>query len=126
MNKEFKEKIRRCREKLRKLRARRDQHGIRTYNAVRWEFLQLLEKQEIYWKQRSKQFWLKEGDQNTRAFHRYASQRRKVNLVERSKDEMGNWCENFNDIQRVIETYFSRLFTASPVNSQLSQRDEIK
>lgn len=125
-NQEFKEKIKVCRERLRKLRARRDNHGVRLYNEARWEFLQLLEKQEIYWKQRAKQFWLKEGDQNTRFFHKYASQRNKTNLIARIKDDSGQWCENLEDIQKVIENYFSNLFTASSTNGQLSQREEIK
>ncbi|XP_074342719.1 uncharacterized protein LOC141680371 [Apium graveolens] len=106
VNNEYKQKIGVCRERLRKLRARRDTHGISTYNAVRWEFLQLLEKQEIYWKQRAKQFWLKEGDQNTRFFHRFASSRRKTNLIQRIKDSAGVWRETPEEIQVVIEEYF--------------------
>lgn len=96
------------------------------YNEVHWEFLQLLQKQEIYWKQRAKQFWLKVGDQNTQSFHKYASQGRKTNLIERIKDNSGQWCENLEDIQKVIEKYFSELFTTSSANGQLSQREEIK
>lgn len=48
LNTEFKQKIMDCRCRLRRLRARRDMHGIELYNAVRWEYLNLLEKQEIY------------------------------------------------------------------------------
>lgn len=95
------------------------------YNEVRWEFLQLLEKQEIYWMQRAKQFWLKEGDQNTRFFHKYASQRRKTNMIDRIKDSSGQWCETGEQIQAVIENYFSTLFTATSLNGQLSQREEV-
>lgn len=41
----------------------------------------LLLKEEIYWKQRAKQFWLKEGDKNTRFFNNMANARRKVKEI---------------------------------------------
>lgn len=53
---EYKIKLQSCRTLLRKLRSRRDVQGIHRYNATRWEYLKLLDQQEIYWKQRSKQF----------------------------------------------------------------------
>lgn len=75
--KEMKYQIQAYRKEMRKMRSRRDEVGIRKYNAARWEFLKLLEKQEVYWKQRAKQYWLKDGDQNTRFFHNYASGKKK-------------------------------------------------
>lgn len=51
--------------------------GIHMYNDVRWEYMKLLDKQETYWKQCAKQFWLQGRDKNTRFFHCYASGRKK-------------------------------------------------
>ncbi|XP_074374257.1 uncharacterized protein LOC141714646 [Apium graveolens] len=96
VNKEYIEKLQLCRERLRRLRSRRDMLGVNMYNEVRWEFLQL-----------------------------YASQRRKTNSIERIKDDSGQWCETGEQIQGVIESYFSKLFTATSLNGQLSQRDEV-
>lgn len=45
---EYKKKAKLLRVKLRRLRSRRDIEGIQMYNEVRWEYLNLLEKQEIY------------------------------------------------------------------------------
>ncbi|XP_074346657.1 uncharacterized protein LOC141685458 [Apium graveolens] len=52
--KEWRVKIKNCREQLRRFRSRRDQYGVQNYNEAREEFLKLLERQEIYWKQRAK------------------------------------------------------------------------
>lgn len=48
MKHEFKLKLADCRLWLRALRTRRDGQGVHMYKTVRWEFLNLLEKQEIY------------------------------------------------------------------------------
>lgn len=122
---EFKRKILECRIKLRSLRARRDTVGISTYNEVRWEFLNLLEKKEVYWKQRAKMFWLQNGDQNTRFFHRFASARRKSNGFQRIKNEDGDWTESDDDVQGVVTNYFSNLFMSSCLNGKLSYREEV-
>lgn len=102
MSKQFKQQVSECRDRLKKLRSRCDSYGIQQYSDVRWEYLNLLEKQEIYWKQRSKSFWLKEGDRNTRFFYRHATTRIKTNALQRIKDKNGEWKENINDIHEVV------------------------
>ena len=104
---EYKKQGQDLRHKLRKLRSRRDSQGINKYNEVRWEYLTLLEKHEIHWKQRAKNFWLREGDCNTRFFHRFASGRRKNNGFQRIKNANGVWQETTEKIHGVIEEYFS-------------------
>lgn len=41
----------------------------------------LLLQEDIYWKQRSKIFWLKEGDTNNKFFHAATSTRRRKNTI---------------------------------------------
>lgn len=84
----------------------RDSDGVKKYDEARWEFLKLLEQQEIYWKQRSKQYWLREGDQNTNFFHKYATGRRRQNQIRKLKDKNGVWKEKKEDLQQIISEYF--------------------
>ena len=79
----------------------------------RKELLELSLREEIMWKQRSKNLWLKEGDRNTRCFHRVASRRRKNNQIVRIKDEDGICFEKMEDVEKVFLDYFKSIFTTS-------------
>lgn len=112
---ELKRKIKNCRCDLRRFRSRRDEYGIQKYNETRWEFLKLLEQKEIFWQQRANQFWLREGDQNTRFFHNFASGKKKNNQLSGLRDKIGEWKEDVADMQDIIVEYFSNLFMSSTV-----------
>lgn len=92
--KEFKQKSLTVRNELWQFRSRRDAYGVERYNRARNKFHELLKRQEIYWQQRAKQFWLRNGDQNTRFFQKYASSRRKNNNFTELKDKDGIWRED--------------------------------
>ena len=57
--------------------------------ALRHEINILIEKEEIYWKQRSRISWLRESDRNTKYFHAKAFARRKKNLTVSLKEMDG-------------------------------------
>jgi len=50
----------------------------------------ILLKEEITWRLKSRAIWLKEGDRNTRFFHKYTNARREKNSIRSIKDEKGN------------------------------------
>lgn len=86
---DMKMKLAKYRNDMRRLRARRDGAGIRQYGEARWHYMRLLVKKEIFWHQRAKQFWLRDGDKNTRFFHKHASARNEHNKIKKLKDESG-------------------------------------
>lgn len=123
--KELSRKIKHSRWVMKNFRSRRDTLGVQTYNDARCEFLKLLERQEIYWKQRSKQFWLREGDQNTRFFHKFASGRKKNNQIVRLKNKDGEWVDCMHGIQEIITEYFTDLFKSSGEGGHLSANEKV-
>lgn len=60
-----------------------------TLASLRAELEHLYMDEEIYWRQRCKNQWAREGDRKTRFFHAKASKRRKSNLITRLVDGAG-------------------------------------
>lgn len=77
----FREKLRRQKEVLDNLKDRTDESSVRIFLVEKEKLNELLMQKELYWKQRAKLFWLKEGDENTRFFHASASARKKANHI---------------------------------------------
>ncbi|KAL3819736.1 hypothetical protein ACJIZ3_005641 [Penstemon smallii] len=82
------------------------------------ELEDLLDKEDLMWRQRSKVHWLKEGDKNTRFFHAKASARNRTNTIEGLRDSYGMWCSELVDIERVVVQYFGDIFTSSQPSAE--------
>ncbi|XP_062006899.1 uncharacterized protein LOC133724199 [Rosa rugosa] len=76
----------------------------------------LLFQEELFWKQRSKITWLKEGDRNTGFFHRKTENRKRKNSLQGLFDVTGQWQDKDEGIENVITTYFSKMFQASEID----------
>lgn len=81
------------------------------------ELSELLKQEEVYWRQRSRAIWLKEGDKNTRFFHRKATQRQKVNRLKKMKDEHGEWVYGEEKLGQLMGKFFQELFSSSPTSN---------
>ena len=80
----------------------------------------MLVDEEIYWKQRSRADWLREGDKNTKYFHAKASARKRKNKVWGIENDQGIWLKERDEIDEEICSHFQELFTTSnPSPSQI-------
>lgn len=67
---------------------------VNCFIEAKLKFHGLLHNQEVRWRQRSKVFWLKEGDKNTRFFHSAATSHHKKNSIMHLKNIVGMWVED--------------------------------
>ena len=77
------------------------------------EIQQLKTKEEVMWKQRSRNAWLKKGDNNTKYFHCQANQRNRRNHILGLEDEDGVCIEDEATMGKVTKRYFEVMFTSS-------------
>ena len=83
-------RIEKLRKELNRINSARDTHCQKRRNEIEKEMNGLLESKEIYWKQRSWIEWLKDGDRNTKKFHRKSNWRRKKNNISKLKKDDGS------------------------------------
>ncbi|KAK3228941.1 hypothetical protein Dsin_000822 [Dipteronia sinensis] len=72
-----------------------------------------LEKDEIYWKQRSRADWLSAGDRNSKFFHNRASARKRKNFISFLHNKNGCLQETDEGMADTIREYFADLFRSS-------------
>ena len=91
-----------------------DEASIRYFKELKIQLSHKLDQEAAYWRQRSKFYWLKEDDSNTRFFHATASVRKKKNEIAGLTTDKGEWVQTDEDIQRVAADYFQDLYSNSP------------
>uniref|UniRef100_A0A2N9I4W7 Reverse transcriptase domain-containing protein n=1 Tax=Fagus sylvatica TaxID=28930 RepID=A0A2N9I4W7_FAGSY len=82
-------------------------------NQLRRELNTQLEEEELYWQQRSRVCWLKEGDKNMKFFHAFANQRRRTNEITMLRDNHGAQITGEAGLEHVCNEYFRNIFTTS-------------
>lgn len=66
-------------------------------------------QEEILWKQKSIVRWLKEGERNTKFFHRSTVQRRMQNRITHITNQQGEKVEQYEEIQKVLLSHFKNI-----------------
>ncbi|WZZ62784.1 hypothetical protein YC2023_062891 [Brassica napus] len=90
---------------------------------LKWRLCAAYREDEIYWRQKSRALWLKEGDRNTKYFHAKTKQRRARNRITKLKNSMGAWVETEEEIEQVAVEYFENIFaTSNPSDFETSIR----
>uniref|UniRef100_A0A803PUH4 Reverse transcriptase n=1 Tax=Cannabis sativa TaxID=3483 RepID=A0A803PUH4_CANSA len=104
----------------------------RSTNNKDWQYLKdleqknnvLLDKEEKFWRQRSRAIWLKEGDRNTKYFHRKANTRKRKNTILGLLDSNGKWVHGNKMVGQVACLYFQQLFTSN--SASIADLDEFQ
>ncbi|KAM1727381.1 hypothetical protein ACFX12_018028 [Malus domestica] len=86
---------------------------LRLNTSLSKEYNNLLEQEEIFWKQKSRVKWLQEGDRNTRFFHLSTIIRRRRNKIEGLWNNDGVWVEDKEDLKQIAVHHFCSLFAYS-------------
>ena len=73
---------------------------------------ELLYREEMLWMQRSRVAWLREGDRNTKFFHRKAVWRARKNRIKSLVDDTGTTHRSHAAMAELVTSYFSNLFKA--------------
>nr|DAD28952.1 TPA_asm: hypothetical protein HUJ06_030420 [Nelumbo nucifera] len=114
LNQKFTRDIAQCKAVIERLRDSSIPSDIETVKEKKIELLKLLGQEEDYWCQRSKSFWLRDGDANTKYFHTAASTRKMTTRISRLMDDEGNWHDDPSSLCQVVQDYFRKLFSLSP------------
>ena len=77
------------------------------------ELSDALKAEEMFWKQKTRVFWLREGDKNTKFFHALTKQRRARNKIAQLKDATRNIVEDEEGLVAIATSYFRQIFESS-------------
>ncbi|WKA03651.1 hypothetical protein VitviT2T_021750 [Vitis vinifera] len=81
------------------------------------ELEEIIMREEIHWRQKAKVKWVKDGDCNSKLFHKVANGRRNMNFIKFLENESGLVLDNFDSITKEILHYFKKLYLSHPGES---------
>lgn len=84
------------------------------------EMDELLYREELMWMQQSRVAWLREGDRNTKYFHRKATWRQRKNKISKLKRVDGTWTENNEEMGDLATDFFRSCTPGMTMLIQLS------
>ena len=109
-----KEKLKHLKKKLSEMKHNFTQwEEVNEIKSTEEQIEKILLDEEVYWKQRSRADWLKEGDKNTKYFHSKASSRKRKNRIWGVMDQHDVWIDDREGVEKQFCEYFASLFTTS-------------
>jgi hypothetical protein len=82
-----------------------------TINILQSEIEEILDREDVCWKQCAKRNWYLNGDKNTQFFYSWANHRRKINSIKIITDANGRVLRHKKKVSKHIIDYFGDLFT---------------
>ena len=107
---DFRRTIADSKQQMVRYRGRKGATNQQEFLIAKSRYVALLHQSEVFWKQRSKQFWLASGDMNTKYFHFMDSTKQKKNQILILKGNIGVWKYQENGMYGVILEYFQSLY----------------
>ena len=70
-----------------------------------------MRQEELFWSQKARCQWLKEGNRNTSFFHCRVRNKRQRSFIHAIKIDDGHWVHDIKDIQDEGNSFFEKLFS---------------
>lgn len=86
---------------------------VQVLKTLQHEVSELLETEEIMWRQWSRNTWLTKGDRNTKFFHHQPCARKAKNVIKGIEDDDGVWLTEGNEVEKMFLDYFKDIFKTS-------------
>ncbi|KAH1083255.1 hypothetical protein J1N35_023016 [Gossypium stocksii] len=81
---------------------------------IRDELENVLDQEDLLWRQKAHCDWLQLGDGNTRFYHSRTIKRREFNHISTLRLDNGDWCSDQDVLQAKAVEFFERLYSKSP------------
>ena len=92
-----------------------NESNARKEAALQCELEEWMRRNEVLWRQKSREVWLKDGDKNSKFFHLSTIIRRRKNSIDAIKAEDGSWLTCKKEIRIHIVEKFAQLFSEEDV-----------
>lgn len=75
------------------------------------EYNNIRDREAIFWKKKSREKWVHDGDRNTKFFHLTTMVRRRRNKIDGLFNSNGDWCVDHAGMKAIAISHFENLFS---------------
>lgn len=86
--------------------------------ALKDELVEVLKREESFWRQKSRETWLKEGDRNTIFFHRTTIENRTRNRIIEIKKENGEMTQSMEEVNKEAIRFFEEILNREALDNR--------